>query len=221
MNRAGAPGGLPARGHSRRAVAGVGALGPVRRAAAALQGPQGRRLRHRPDARRGDRRPGARRRAQLPAAAAQPVPDPDQVPRRAAAARRPHARARVHHEGRVLVPRQRRGRAARVPEHVRHVHAHLHALRPGVPRRRGRHRHHRRLAVARVPGADRDGRGRAGGLRQLRLRGQRRAGPVARPPVAATPAERRHGEGRDAGQAHHRGGDGVPRPRAARAWSRR
>ncbi len=72
-------------------------------------------------------RPGARRRAQLPPAAAEPLPDPDQVPRRAAAARRPDARARVHHEGRLLVPRRRRGRAARVPEHVRRLRAHLHA----------------------------------------------------------------------------------------------
>jgi prolyl-tRNA synthetase len=41
---------LPA-GHPRRAVEGVGALAELRRPAAALQGPQGRRLRHRPDAR--------------------------------------------------------------------------------------------------------------------------------------------------------------------------
>ena len=59
--------------------------------------------------------------------------------------------------------------------------AHLHALRAGVPRRRGRHRQHRRLAVARVPGAGRDRRGRAGRLRQLRLRRQRRAGRVRAP----------------------------------------
>ena len=175
----GRAGGLPAGGHSRRAVARVGALGPVRRAAPALQGPQGRGLRHRPDARRSHRRSGARRRAQLPAAAAQPVPDPVQVSRRAARAGGPHARPRVHHEGRLFVPRHRRRREARVPEHVRRVHAHLPALRVGVPRGRGRHRRHRRLAFARVPGADRNRRGRPAGLRPLRLRGQRRGGQVA------------------------------------------
>ena len=37
------------------------------------------------------------------------------------------------------------GRQARVPEHVRRLHAHLHALRARVPRRRGRHRRDRRL----------------------------------------------------------------------------
>ena len=40
----------------------------------------------------------------------------------------------------------RRGRAARVQEHVRRVRAHLQALRARVPRGRGRHRRDRRLA---------------------------------------------------------------------------
>ena len=169
-------GGLPARRHPGGAVAAVGPLGEVRRAAPALQGPQGRRLRHRADARRGDLRAGARRRPQLAPAAAQPLPDPDQVPRRAATPRGADARARVHHEGRLLVPRRRGRHAARVQEDVRHLLAHLHPLRPGLPGGRGRHRQHRRLVVARVPGADRDRRGRARRLRQLRLRRQRRAG---------------------------------------------
>ncbi len=37
------------------------------------------------------------------------LPDPDQVPRRGAAARRPAARARVHHEGLLLLRHHRRG----------------------------------------------------------------------------------------------------------------
>ena len=156
-----------------------------------LKDRKGGRLRHRADARGGHLRARARRRAQLAPAAAQPLPDPDQVPRRAAAARRPHARARVHHEGRLLVPRRREGRPARVQEHVRGLQAHLHALRPGLPRRRGRHRQHRRLDVARVPGARRDGRGRARRLRQVRLRGQRRAGGDAQVSRPGTPARRR------------------------------
>ena len=53
-----------------------------------------------------------KRAAQLQAAAADLVPDPDQVPRRAAAQVRPAARAPVHHEGRLLL-RHRRGRARR------------------------------------------------------------------------------------------------------------
>ena len=64
---------------------------------------------------------------QLPAAARQLLPDPDQVPRRDPPALRRDARARVHHEGRVLVP-HRRGVAAReLPRDVRRLHAHLHA----------------------------------------------------------------------------------------------
>ena len=49
---------------------------------------------------------------------------------------------------------------ARVPQHVRHLHAHLHAPRPEVPRGGGRHRRDRRHRLARVPGARRLRRGR-------------------------------------------------------------
>ena len=84
----------------------------VRPRAAAHQGPARARLRGRPDARGSDHRHRAPRAEELPAAAGQLLPDPDEVPRRDAAALRRHARARVHHEGRVLLPR-RRGLAAR------------------------------------------------------------------------------------------------------------
>ena len=113
------------------------------------------------------------------------------------------------------------GRAARVQEDVRDLPAHLHALRAGVPRRRGGHRQHRRLAVARVPGADRDRRGRAGRLRQLRLRGQRRAGGRARAEGASPRRRRRDEEGRHARQAQHRRRVGVPEGRRPTSWSRR
>jgi prolyl-tRNA synthetase len=43
----------------------------------------------------------------VPAAPGEPVPDPDEVPGRGPSALRPDARARVHHEGRVLLPRSR------------------------------------------------------------------------------------------------------------------
>jgi prolyl-tRNA synthetase len=48
-------------------------------------------------------------REQLQAAAAEPVPDPDQVPRRGPPARRPAPLPRVHHEGRVLLPHRSKG----------------------------------------------------------------------------------------------------------------
>ena len=89
--------------------------GSVRQGAAAHQGPPRARLLLRPDPRGGHHRPGARATCkQLPPAAGQPLPDPDQVPRRDPAALRPDARARVHHEGRLLLPR-RRARASTRP----------------------------------------------------------------------------------------------------------
>ena len=96
-------------GPAGRAVAGDRPLGEVRARAAAPQGPARARL-HRPaDARGSGHRHRAQGDPQLQAAAAEPVPHPDQVPRRGPAALRRDARARVHHEGRVLV-RRRRGR---------------------------------------------------------------------------------------------------------------
>ena len=82
-----------------RALRGHRPLDRVRRQPLPAQGPQGRRLPARPDP-RGDVHPrgqGPVLVVQGPAAHA--LPDPDQVPRRGAAARRPAARARVRHEG--------------------------------------------------------------------------------------------------------------------------
>ncbi len=154
--RGGADAGLGA----GRAVAGVGPLAGLRPGAAPLEGSQGRRVLHRPDPRGGHRRHGPARHLELPRPAAEPVPDPVEVPRREAAARRAHARPRVHHEGRLLV-RSRRGRRAQgLRRDVRGVRPDLQALRARLPRGRGRHRRDRRLALARVPGAGRVGRGR-------------------------------------------------------------
>ena len=75
------------------------------------RGPRRPRLRPADDA-RGDVHVPRARDPELPAAAAVLVPLPDEGPRRAAPARRPAARPRVHHEGLVLV-RPRRGRARR------------------------------------------------------------------------------------------------------------
>ena len=107
-------GGADAGGAAGRAVAGIRALGAVRPGAAAPQGPPRARLLLRPDARGGHHRPGAARDQELPAAAGQFLPDPDQVPRRDPAALRRDARARVPDEGRLLLPR-RRGLAASRP----------------------------------------------------------------------------------------------------------
>src|SRR5256885_1146882 len=89
------------------AVAGVGPLERVRAGAAAHQGPARARLRGRPYPRRGDHRHRAARAAELPAAAGELLSDPDEVPRRGAAALRRHAGTRVHHEGRVFLSSRR------------------------------------------------------------------------------------------------------------------
>ena len=57
--------------------------------------------------------------------AAVDLPDPGQVPRRGAAARRPPARPRVHDEGRVLVRLHRCGARCLVPGAARRLRAHL------------------------------------------------------------------------------------------------
>ncbi len=68
-----------------------------------------------PDARGGDHRHRAQGDPQLPPAAGELLPDPDQVPRRDPPALRRDARARVRHEGRLLVRRRRGRHAALVP----------------------------------------------------------------------------------------------------------
>ena len=62
----------------------------------------------RADARGSHHRHRPRRDQLVPPAPGHPLPDPDEVPRRSPSALRPDARTRVHHEGRVLVPRQPR-----------------------------------------------------------------------------------------------------------------
>ena len=94
-----------------RAVAGVRALPGLWARAAAREGPARPRLRDPADQRRGHHRHRAPGTAQLQAAAEELLSHPDQVPRRAPAALRPDARARVHDEGRLLL-RPRPGRGA-------------------------------------------------------------------------------------------------------------
>ena len=157
-------------------MAGVGALGQVRRRAAAPQGPPRPRLLRRTHPRGGDHRHRAPRGHLVAPPPSQHVPDPDQVQRRDPAALRAHARARVHHEGRVLLPRRRRRPRPRLPGDGDGLPAGFRALWAGLHPGRGRHRQHRRLRVPRVHGPGRDRRGRDSVLPLVRLRRQRREG---------------------------------------------
>ena len=111
---------------------------------------------------------------ELQAAAAVLVPLPDQGSRRAASARRPAPRPRVHHEGLVLV-RPRRGRARRqLPRTRGRLPPDLPALRPRLPGRPGRVGDDGRQRVDRLPRAVGLGREHARHLRERRLRGRPR-----------------------------------------------
>ncbi|GMA85539.1 hypothetical protein GCM10025868_07890 [Angustibacter aerolatus] len=112
MDAAGAQEPAVPRAAAARAVRGHRPLDRVRRQHLPAAGPPRPGLPARPHA-RGDvhpRREGPVLLVQGPAAV--DLPDPDEVPRRGAAARGSAARARVRHEGLVLVRRRRRGRPA-------------------------------------------------------------------------------------------------------------
>ena len=107
-----------------------------------------------------------------------PLPDPDKVPRRDPPALRGDARARIHHEGRLLVRPRRRGSRTVVPRDARRLLPHVRAARARLPRGRRRLRRDRRQPVAGVPRHRRLRRGRHRILRR-RLRGERRDGPLS------------------------------------------
>ena len=164
-------GDLHARAHPGRALGGDGTDHHSR--ALQAQGPQRPRL-HPAAHARGDRGLPRARDPVVQGAAADLVPLPDEGPRRAASARRPAARPRVHHEGRLLV-RPRRGRARReLPQALRGVQADLRALRGGGPRGRGRVRDDGRERQPGLPRALRVRREHARDLRERRLRGRPR-----------------------------------------------
>ena len=100
------PGDADAGAPAGRALAADRALRDRR--AVQAQGPQGLRARARDDPRGGADLPHRPRDPLLPRAAEDPLPRPGQGARRAAAARRRAAHARVHDEGQLLV-RPRRG----------------------------------------------------------------------------------------------------------------
>ena len=132
-----------------RALRGERPLDRVRRQHLPAQGPQGRRLPARPHA-RGDVHPrGEGPLLVLQGPAALDLPDPDQVPRRGAAPRRPAARPRVRHEGLLLLRHRRRRPRRELPAAPRRLHP---DLRPARLRLRHRHaplRRHGRLASRR------------------------------------------------------------------------
>ena len=115
------PGVQAARAASRGALEALGALGGDGRGDVPARRPQGRRRRARHDP-RGGVRDARGRAAQLQGAAADLVPDPDQVPRRAAPEVGRAARARVHDEGLVLArPRLRPGSTRRSSDTSRRI----------------------------------------------------------------------------------------------------
>ena len=103
------------------------ALRGLRQGDAAHQGPPRARHALRPDQRGDDHRDLPRLCALLQGPAAQPLSHPVEVPRRGAAALRPHARPRVPDEGRLFVRPRLCRRDARLQQDVRRLSAHLRA----------------------------------------------------------------------------------------------
>ena len=194
------PGVLPARPPPRGDLEGVGPLGRDGRQHVPAEGPQGRRLLPRHDARGDLHRHRARRAALVPAAAAGLVPDPDEVPRRAAPEVRPPARAPVHDEGRLLVRRGPR------PGSTRATRTSARRTRRSSP------------AAASTSSRVQAHSGAMGGSRVVRVHGphRRRRGPRRRLPEVPL-----RGEHRDRDLAHRRAEQDGAGARAAARSSRR
>ena len=194
------------------AVRGERSLDRVRRQHLPPQGPQGRRLPPRPDP-RGDVHPrGQGPLLVLQGPAAVDLPDPDQVPRRGPSAGRPAARARVRHEGLLLV-RHRRGRARQdLPAAPRRLHPDLRPPRLPLRDRPGDGRGDGRQQERGVPRHRRERRGHLRPLRELRVcrerRGRARArsrpGRLRRRPGRPRRGHSRHPHHRDAGRPPQR-----------------
>ena len=127
MNRAGAQEVFLPDGAAGGALAGVGPLGPLRQGAAPLPGSPRPGILPRADPRGGDHRSGAQRDQDVPAAPAESLPDPDEVPRRDPSPFRGDALPGVRHEGRLQFRCRRGGRRDQLPQDVRGLQADLHA----------------------------------------------------------------------------------------------
>ena len=154
-----------------------------------------------------------------------PLPDPDQVPRRAPAPVRHPADPRVPDEGRLQLRRRRRPAQRQLRRDVRGLLPDLRPLRPPLRRRRGRERPDRRRQLARVHGPLVDRRGRGHPVPDVRLRGQPRAGRDRRRPgrARARPGGPALRDGRDAQPADDPGGLRLPQGPTSRrrpsSWS--
>ena len=97
----------------------------------------------------------------------------------------PAARARVRHEGLLLLRRRRRRAREQLPDAPGRLHPDLRPARVRVRHRQGHVGRHGRLEVRGVPRQGRRGRGHLRALHALRLRRQRRgrAGPRTQPPA--------------------------------------
>ena len=173
--------------------------------AGSVQGP--RRTGHGPrdDPRGGRRDPAARPRQELPPAADDRLPLPDEVPRRAACPWRPHPRPRVRDEGLLLAATSTTPASTRATSKHRGAYERIfERLGPRGHRGPLRRRDHGRHRRARVHGRQRVRRGHPRPVRQLRLRRQPadRGGRQARPRARGPPAD---GGRRDAGHDHDRG----------------
>ncbi len=107
----GRPGGAVPGAAAPRALRDLRPLDGVRRPAVPAQGPQGRGVPARADPRGAVHDPGQEPVLVVQGPAGRALPDPDEVPRRGAPAGRRAARARVPHEGQLLLRRRRRGAA--------------------------------------------------------------------------------------------------------------
>ena len=169
------PGDPPARAAAARALRGHRPLDRVRAQHLPAQGPQGRRLPARSHP-RGAVHPARQGGVQLlPGLPGDPLPDPDEVPRRGAAAGGHPARARVPDEGLLLVRPHRRGPQRVLPAPPRRLREDLRPARAEVRDRRRDVGSDGRFGVGGVPRGRRDRRGHVR-AEPGRLRGQRGGG---------------------------------------------
>ena len=148
-----------------------------------------------------------------------PLPDPDEVPGRGPAARRPAAQPRVRDEGQLQLRHRRRRAGAQLPTAPGRLHPHVRAPRAAVRDRVGDVGGDGRIRQRGVPRSAARRRGHVRPLHELRLRGQhrggrgRRAAGTARRWAAGGTRRRhpRHADDRDARRPDERPRRPAPR----------